>query len=133
MRWGNYDTVNNALQFQASEVPSAFYDTRTISLIVNPVPTSQTLPASFYLSAKPSWWPASIPWPAIGPDGTVGNLANVAGRANMNPAEACYTNTMGGPADGTGAALPFRPSVCYNAGTLPVQPAPPTSLTITVH
>jgi hypothetical protein len=28
---------------------------------------SHTLPASLYLSAKPSWW-GSLPWPAIGPD-----------------------------------------------------------------
>jgi hypothetical protein len=42
MRWGNYDVVNDAARFVASEVP-------TSALHANPVPPNQTLPASFYL------------------------------------------------------------------------------------
>jgi hypothetical protein len=46
---GNYDTVNKAVQWNAS------------------IPT-QTLPASLYLGAQPTWWPAGTPWPWVGPE-----------------------------------------------------------------
>jgi hypothetical protein len=26
------------------------------------------IPKSYYLKAKPDWWPAAVPWPPIGPD-----------------------------------------------------------------
>jgi hypothetical protein len=118
MRWGNYDIVNNASQFSASEVPSS------ITNFANPLPSSQALPASFYLSAKPAWWPVGKPWPAIGPDVTGGNIPNVGGHAYTIPAQDCYTNVMGGPADGTGAYLSFNPSTCYatGGGTPPTAP-----------
>jgi hypothetical protein len=124
MRWGNYDTVNNAVRFVASEVPSG------ISQYSNPVPATQTLPKSFYQSGKPSWF-GSIAYPPIGPDVTGGNLPSVGGFANMNPAMACYTNVMKGPSDGTGSVLTFNASACYS-GTLVVV-APPTSLGAVAH
>lgn len=113
-RWGNYDIVNNSALFLASEVPSGIVN------FSNPVPSSQTLPASFYLSGKPSWWPAGKPWPNIGPDVTGGNIPNVAGHAFTNPAEDCYTNRMSGPADGSGSVLSFSAGACY--GVTPAQP-----------
>ena len=61
MRWGNYDTKTNLVQWNTSEVPSG------LSVYANSVPASQILPASFYLSAKPSWW-GTMPWPPIGPE-----------------------------------------------------------------
>jgi len=123
MRWGNYDTVNNAVRFVSSEVPSG------ISPYGNSVPSSQTLPASFYLSQKPAWW-SSVPWPPIGPDVTGGNMAGVGGHANQTPAMNCYLNTMGGPAAGTGGVLTFNASTCYGATS---GPAPPTNLTAAPH
>jgi hypothetical protein len=123
MRWGNYDTVNAAVQFVSSEVPSG------IAQFANAVPGSTTLPASFYLSSKPSWF-GSIPFPFTGPDVTGGNISGVAGHANMNPAMACYINTMGGPATGVGSVLAFDASVCYGSH---VGPAPPTNLSIIVQ
>jgi hypothetical protein len=30
--------------------------------------TDHTIPKSYYLSTKPSWWPTTVPWPPIGPD-----------------------------------------------------------------
>jgi len=48
MRWGNYDTVNGAVRFVSAEVPSR------LAQFANPVPASQTLPASFYLAARPA-------------------------------------------------------------------------------
>jgi hypothetical protein len=119
-RWGNYDTVNNAVRFVNSEVPSG------LSLYANPVPASQTLPASFYLSAKPGWW-GTMPWPAIGPDVTGGDIPGVAGHAYKIPAQVCYMN-MGGLADGTGPILSFNASACYSGNH--TAPSGPTNLKI---
>src|ERR1041385_6886957 len=88
MRWGNYDTVSNAVRFVSSEVPSG------LPTYANAVPASQTLPASFYLSGKPSWW-GTMPFPAIGPDVTGGNVSGLGGHLNNIPAEACWA-TAGG-------------------------------------
>jgi hypothetical protein len=64
-----------------------------------------TLPPSLFLSSRPSWWPATTPWPPIGPDVTGGN-ADPAGHAFKTPAQACYENTI---AKGN----PFDPVACY--------------------
>lgn len=119
MRWGNYDTVNAANRFVTGEVPSG------IAKYANAVPASQTLPSSFYLSSRPSWW-GTMPWPSIGPDITGGNIANVGGHAYLNPAANCYLNIMSGPTDGTGAVLTFNANTCYAA-----VPTQPTNVTIT--
>jgi hypothetical protein len=121
MRWGNYDIVNGASRFVNSEVPSG------ITNFANPVPLDQTLPASFYLNAKPYWWPAAKPWPAIGPDVISGNIPNVGGHAYTIPAQDCYTTQMNGPADGSGVVLSFNASLCYPSG---VGPSAPTNLRI---
>jgi hypothetical protein len=127
MLWGNYDVVTSAVRWcgnssdpgwsttcsSTSEVPSG------ISQYPNPVPTSTTLPASFYLSSKPSWWPSAKPWPPIGPDVTGGNMANLAGHANTIPAADCYSNVMGGPANGTGSVLSFNAATCYSGAPPP--------------
>jgi hypothetical protein len=101
MRWGNYDVVNNAVRWQSSEVPS------TLNLYANPVPASQTLPASFYLAGKPSWWPSTVPYPANGPDVTGGNISGVGGHANNIPAAVCYGNTSS-----TNGILNFNADAC---------------------
>jgi hypothetical protein len=107
MRWGNYDTASGAAKFDPTEVPSG------IGKYANAVPSSQSLPASFYLAGKPAWWPASTPWPAVGPDVTAGNIPGLAGHASTIPAEDCFRNAMGGPADGSGGVLTFSASACY--------------------
>ena len=119
MLWGNYDTVNNTVRFVNAEVPSG------IANFPNPVPSSQVLPNSFYLNAKPSWF-GSVPWPPIGPDVASGNIPNVGGHAYRIPAQDCYTTRMFGPADGTGSALSFNASSCYGTG----GPGAPTNLRI---
>jgi hypothetical protein len=81
VRWGNYDAVTQQAQWMASEVPSG------IGYLANPVPADHRLPASFYLSSKPSWW-GTMPWPAVGPDVTGGN--DPTGHVYANPAEICY-------------------------------------------
>ena len=81
---------------------------------------THTLPASFYLTAQPSWW-GSGSYPAIGPDVTGGT--GPGGHAYSIPAQTCYAS-MGGT-DGTGSPLAFNASTCYGANL----PAPPSNLT----
>jgi hypothetical protein len=106
MRWGNYDTVSNVPRYDAGEVPSA------LAAYSNAVPTTRSLPASFYLPARPAWWAtarANPGWPAVGPDVTGGDLPGVAGHAYSIPAKLCYENT---PRDGNGVLL-FSADRCY--------------------
>jgi len=56
LRWGNFDYVNKATRWEAGEVPASMS-----------VPADHNLPASLYLSAKPTWF-GSLNFPAIGPD-----------------------------------------------------------------
>jgi len=131
LRWGNYDTVNAAVQWNSSEVPSAM--TGVLASYNNPVPSSQTLPASFYYSSTPSWWPSSKPWPPIGPDVAGGNISGVAGHANTIPAEDCYLNVMKGPTNGTGGVLTFNAASCYGSDNgSSAHPSAPTNLKGTV-
>jgi len=122
MRWGNYDTVNASVQWNAPEVPSG------LASYANPVPANHNVPASFYLASKPGWW--SGLWPPIGPDVTGGNIAGLGGHAYLIPAANCYLNVLGGVANGTGAALTFNANGCYSVAA---GPAPPTGLTAVVQ
>jgi hypothetical protein len=92
---------------------------------------SQTLPASFYLKAKPSWW-GVMPWPAIGPDVTGGDVASLVGHAYSTPAASCFLDVMGGSVDGSSGLLSFNANKCYTSATV-TPPAPPTNLTDTVN
>jgi hypothetical protein len=138
MRWGNYDVVNNATRFVNTEAASSFADTTgNPSIYANIAPSGQTLPASLVHSSKPSWW-GNMPWPAIGPDvtgGTVtagsGPASTLGGHVYMNPAMQCYTNVMGGPADGSGSVLSFNADNCY--GGIDPPPPPPTNLNAYPH
>lgn len=96
LRWGNYDTVNNAVRWVSSEVPSG------LSIYSNPVPANQTLAPSFYLNSKPAFF-GSAPFPNNGPDVTGGDLPNVGGFANNLPAVTCLKNTPVDTAYATGS------------------------------
>jgi hypothetical protein len=117
-----------------SEVPSNFNDgSGSPSLYVNPVPGSQTLPASFYLNSKPSWF-GSVPWPPIGPDVTGGDISGVAGHAYKIPARVCFESL----ADDTSYSIQngarpriFNADNCY--GDPPPPPDPPTGLSAVVN
>lgn len=91
--------------------------------------TTHTLPASFYLSSKPSWW-GTLAFPAIGPD-VIGG-AGPGGYAGLIPAQNCYLTIMGGTDGGAGGPLTFNASSCYGAGG-GGAPQPPTGLTATVQ
>jgi hypothetical protein len=138
MLWGNYDVVTGAARWcgnasnaawattcaSTSEIPSA------ITNYANPIPSTTTLPASFYLTSKPTWWPSAKAWPPIGPDVTGGNIAGYAGHANTIPAADCYTSVMGGASNGTGSALSFNASSCYGQSIITsTPPSAPTNLT----
>jgi hypothetical protein len=129
MLWGNCTSAQSfsPCQFNANDVPTAL--TGAQAAFSNSVPSSETLPASFYYSSTPAWWPSSKPWPPIGPDVSGGNIAGVGGHAYTIPAQDCFTNVMGGPANGVGTVLTFNASTCYSSN----QPAPPTNLSITVN
>jgi O-glycosyl hydrolase len=139
MRWCNYDTVNAAVRCLNSEVPTA------APVYPNPVPATQSLPASFYIAgSKPTWF-GTIPWPTIGPDVTGGNVGQCAGtldvagkfngtaatnasqcagsglntawggHINANPAFSYYLQ-LGGLTDGTGPALTAFDAIHYAGG-----------------
>jgi hypothetical protein len=118
MRWGNYDSVTGAVRWcgnssdtgwsstcgSTSEVPSNFNDTAgSPSPYVNSVPSygdtgagQSPMPASFYYDSQPSFWATTYgtpPWPANGPDVTGGNIQNVGGHANNNPAALVWINS----------------------------------------
>lgn len=91
---------------------------------------SHTLPASFYKSSKPSWWSASTPWPAIGPDVTGGT--GPGGHTSLtasNAAQACYNST---PKDSYGV-LQFNPATCYASSGGGNAPSAPTGLAAVVQ
>ena len=156
MRWGNYDTVNDAVRWDSTEaspgaVPyvSANFDSHHFTALAH------TLPASLYYTSKPSWWPATKPWPPIGPDVSAGNVGICSGKyagaqatsssqcmggaltgawashATSIPAHDCYLDIMNGPPDGTGNVLSFDANLCY--GSSRIKPAHPTKRGSTVQ
>jgi hypothetical protein len=162
MFWGNADNVTGygSPRFNCSEVPAAL--TGVQAPYSNPCPSSHTLPASFYYSATPSWWPSGKAWPVSGPDVSGGNLllctggtqtralvttatasactsaggttsVAMGGLSNSNPAMDCYL-ALGGLPNGTGLQLTnFNESSCY-AGTVSTNPPlPPTNVKATAQ
>jgi len=117
MRWGNYDVVTGTSRFVVSEVPSV------LSQFANPVPPNNILPASLYLSAKPSWF-GSGTWPPIGPDVTGGQ--DPTGHAYKIPARLCYEAA---PQDGGNPWKVFNANTCYNTTSLPDTTPPTVSIT----
>lgn len=143
MRWGNWDTVNAATQWNSTEASPAavpYLNANFTSSYFGSL--AQTLPNSLIYNSAPSWW-GSHTWPAYGPDvstGTVGicNGGTYAGaqatssaectggsltsaasayasHVALIPAQDCYLNVMNGPPDGSGSALSFDASLCYSS------------------
>ena len=112
LRWRNYDVVTNGTRLLASEVPAQDPN------FPNAVPSATALPASLYLSGKPAWFSSTVPFPAIGPDVSGGNIANVAGFANKIPAVMCYEATSK-----VNGVLNFNASSCYGSSA-PTAPSP---------
>jgi hypothetical protein len=156
MRWGNYDVVNAATQWNSAEAsPSAvaYVNANFTSPYFGSL--AHTLPASLYYTSQPNWWPSGKAWPPIGPDVSSGNLGTCsgtyvgaqatsssqctggtltgawAGHAISIPAQDCYLNVMQGPPDGSGGVLTFDANACYYASGTSV--ASPTGLTATAN
>lgn len=135
MRWGNCDTATATCRFVNSEVPTnAFPFMAALS-----VPSSHTLPSSFYYSSQPSWWNGvsftAPPYPPIGPDVTGGNLATLpSGVAYEIPARLCYENTAQDSTNYPGTQIiAFDANNCYGTAVASNPPAPPTNLTAAVN
>lgn len=75
---------------------------------------SHSLPPSFYLSHRPTWW-GHMPFPSTGPDITGGIGPH--GHSYGNPAQFCYLKIMGGSDGGTGGPLTFNADACYGIGS----------------
>ncbi len=158
--WDAYNSATMACTGAGKPVAACPQDQRAANAptypgLSNP---SSTIPPSFFLSARPSWWANSIPFPAIGPDVTGGNLGQCtgtpntpgqfaklpatsssqcagtslttgwAGHVNAIPAMNCYLNVMNGPPDGTGAVLTFDADTCYGGSGVAGAPPAPTGL-----
>jgi len=127
--WGNYDTVNAAVETNSSEKASS---ASTYPGLGSPSILWSSY-SSFYLSAKPSWWifpngTAATPWPGIGPDVTSGNISGTGGYAYLNPAANCYLNVLGGKTDGSTGVLNFDANTCYYSASA-ASPNSPSGLT----
>jgi hypothetical protein len=113
LRWGNYDYSTKTVRWQSSELPAGMT-----------VPADQTLPASFYYTSRPPWFPTGVAWPPIGPDVSGGSsFGESTGRVHKTPALLCWEgrNLVAG---GT-----FNAAACYvPQASAPL--APPTNLRI---
>jgi len=106
--WGNWDVISGSGQWAgpfssgvgcfgnaatpAIEVPGAY-----TSLNAQSVPSTHTLPASFYYTSQPSYWATTWgtpQWPPIGPDVTTGSAPDgvPSGMADSIPSQLCADN-----------------------------------------
>ena len=139
VRWGNYDVVHAANQFNCAEVDPAGALPYSSA---NACPSSQTLPSSFYRSSQPGFWttPWGTPtWPPIGPDVTGGTAPDGAGaHAYAIPSQLCYSNTpidsayqktytVGGASwSGGSATLTIGSNTLVNGNTITVSGVNPS-------
>jgi len=107
LRWGNFDYINNSVQWNVSERPDNTF-------------VSQNLPPSFYLSSKPSWF-GSVAWPAYGPE--TNNFNSVVNE--IIPAKTCFES------QNLGAGGVFNSSACYQSCFTPTISGISTSTTAT--
>jgi hypothetical protein len=127
MRWGNYDTINNAVQWNSTEASPASIPWVCQSGTATGCPSgtftstyfnslAHTLPNSLYYPGTPSWWPTgSIPFPPIGPDVTGGNdgicSAGVYAKSQAYSASQCPSGSVTPAWGGHVNAIPAQ--VCY--------------------
>lgn len=117
LRWGNYDNVTAAVRWcgtssdtgwsttcgSTTEVPSAASGYPNFEPVLGGSSTSAgPLPASFFITARPSWWSSSIPFPAIGPDVTGGNIGQCSGTPNTSGKYNGVAATASGQCAGSG-------------------------------
>jgi hypothetical protein len=119
MRWGNYDVVTAATQWNAAEVPSG------LSQFANAVPANHSLPDSLYLPVDSTGKAIPPPFfnskttgvfPPIQPDVNLGT--GPGGHVQKIPAHICYDNLKADPnypnKDPSGLyILSFNANNCY--------------------
>jgi hypothetical protein len=107
MRWGNFDSATATTRWVSSEVPTSL--SGNAAPFANPVPASQNLPPSFFMSnaagSPPAWfnvctsWSSfpttcasthSVAYPSVGPDVATGS--HLDGHANDIPAALAFEN-----------------------------------------
>jgi hypothetical protein len=115
LRWGNYDYANKSARWVTGELPAGVA-----------VPGDQSLPASYHYTSRPSWFPAGVAWPPIGPEVTGGtSFGDSSGHVHKIPALVCWEsrNLAGGGA--------FNAAACY-ASSQPISTplAAPTNLRV---
>lgn len=122
MLWGNYDTVTAATRWcgnssstgwsttcsSTSEVPTG------ITNYSNSVPSTEILPNSLYLSAKPAFF-QSLTWPPIGPDVSSGAISGYANHANKIPARVCWESLSDDGSYPAGTVRVFNAVTCYGS------------------
>jgi len=143
--YDNYDTYTGSTCTSTSglcvvNLANGFQDTTGNPSSYVALASPGAMPPSFIFAAAPTFF-GNIPFPAIGPDVSGGNLGicsggtysgnyatagvqctggslitSFAGHANANPAMNCFLNVMGGTPDGSGSVLNFSPSSCYSGG-----------------
>jgi hypothetical protein len=64
----NHDGVGTADVAWTSLWWTGNFDTVSKTVVWNADIAAHTMPASLYLAAKPTWWPAESPWPWVGSD-----------------------------------------------------------------
>lgn len=109
LRWGNYDYSTRSVRWVAAELPAGVA-----------TPGDQALPASYYYTSRPSWFPPGVAWPPIGPDVTGGSaFGDSSGRVHKIPAVLCWESrnlASGGS---------FSAGACYGSqASLPPLSAP---------
>lgn len=97
VRWGSYDSVTAAVRWCGTSLDTGWSATcgstteaaNTASTYPGFVPVAgdtaigeAVLPPSFFYTSRPSWWSSSIPFPAIGPDVSGGNVGQCSGSLN---------------------------------------------------
>lgn len=132
MRWGNWDNIHGATQWDATESAPAAAGSGATQLAGNTMPASQVLPPSFYLNSRPSFM-GSIPWPAIGPDVSGGNITGTGGHANQIPSRVCYFSLSGATADGTAGPATFNANTCYQSVSPTGPPGAPSVFVISAN
>jgi hypothetical protein len=131
LRWGNYDTATKEVGWNDSEIPDSSNWANCgpgVYVNCNSVPSSETLPASFYLSSQPTFWQTTWgtpPWPGIGPD--VSNAPN-AGGSTWDGVSSSATTPY--PLDGVSSmSYPLPTQIC--AANASIDPAYQQTFTIT--
>jgi hypothetical protein len=161
MRWGNWDSVNGATRWDATEASPAaatYLGANFTSSYFSSL--AHTLPASLLHPTTPSWWPSGKNWPPIGPDVSTGNVGVCSGNysgyqgtasgqcsggalsaawashVTSIPAQDCFLNVMHGAPNGSGNVLSFDASQCYSSSSSSTSgsgPGSPTGLTAIVQ